>query len=266
MIENAARRLDRDLKVDTQVIVVSGATLETGLGVEDFRSGTAFREESARYEHVSTPSGSKLRYDLVGEMARQTRLTRATAGAILQRISPKTFAMFGLNPEMFLRKAADLVRREKVALAIESLRYERTGARYDVSIFETDRREIPLADALATQRNVLDHVAVDSSNERTFAERLEAAEEVVVYAKLPRGFTIPTPGGSYNPDWAIAFDLNGERQIYFVAETKGSMLAEDLRAAEQQNIDSAEAYFRDVGDKVTYRKIDSYDALMQAIT
>ena len=36
-------------------------------------------------------------------------------------------------------------------------------------------------------------------------EALTSAE-VTVYAKLPRGFAIPTPVGDYNPDWAIAFD------------------------------------------------------------
>lgn len=266
LIERAVRRLDTDLKVDAQVIIVSGANLATGLGVEDFRSGSAFREETARYEHAPMAVQSNVRYDLVGDLAKQTRLTRATAGRILQNISPKTFALFGRNPEMFIRKAAELVRREKVALAIESLRYEKTGTQYDVSIFETDRREIALDTAFAAQRSVLDYVAVDSATERTFAERLEAAEEVVVYAKLPRGFTIPTPGGGYNPDWAIAFDFGGERQIYFVAETKSSMLSEDQRAVELQHIDSAAAYFRDVADKVTFSKIDGYDALMQAIT
>ena len=105
-----------------------------------------------------------------------------------------------------------------------------------------------------------------SAASRTFAERLEAAEEVVVYAKLPLGFTIPTPGGSCNLDWAIALDLKGERQIFFVAETKGSMLSEDSRAAELQKIHSAEAYFRDVADKIVFSKIDGYDGLLQVLS
>jgi len=146
------------------------------------------------------------------------------------------------------------------------LRYKKTGERYHVSIFQTNRSDISLADALATKKHVYDHVAVDSDNERAFAKRLEAADEVIVYAKLPRGFVIPTPGGGYNPDWAIAMELNGERSIYFVAETKGSDVSEDLRAAEKQNIDSAKSYFRDIAENVTFRTIDSYDALMQAIS
>ena len=105
LVASAARRLDADLKVDQQVIVVSEANLRTGLGVEEFRSGSAFREERTRYEHSDAPVASSVRYDLVGQLAAGTRLTRSTAGRILQAISPKTFALFGRNPEMFLRGA-----------------------------------------------------------------------------------------------------------------------------------------------------------------
>jgi type III restriction enzyme len=195
LVQRAIRRLDLDLKVDHQVIIVSGAELRADVALEDIRRGTGFSEEKTRFEHRAEKTTSRVRYDLVGDLANGTRLTRATAGAILQGISPKTFALFGQNPEMFLRGAAELIRREKIALAIETLRYEKTGENYDVSIFQTDRSDISLNDALATKKHVYDHVAVDSTNERTFAERLEAAEEVIVYAKLPRGFVIPTPGG-----------------------------------------------------------------------
>jgi type III restriction enzyme len=65
--------------------------------------------------------------------------------------------------------------------------------------------------------------------EREFAEELDASTEVKVYAKLPRGFAIPTPVGDYNPDWAIAFDAGKVRHIYFIAETKGSMSSLELR-------------------------------------
>jgi len=266
LVRSAVARLDNDLTVERQKIVVTGAEMTTGIGVEDVRSHSAFREERSRYEYQDEAVQSDVRFDIVGQLAALTRLTRATAGRILTGISPKTFAMFGQNPEMFLRRAADYIRREKVALAIESLRYEKTGQTYDVSIFETDRYEIPLAEALETSNHVYNYVAVDSKNERNFAQQLEAAEEVIVYAKLPRGFTIPTPGGSYNPDWAIALEGNGHRQIYFVAETKGDILREQLRLAELQSIDSAARYFRDVAPDVTFRKIDDFSELMEAIS
>jgi type III restriction enzyme len=266
LVKAAVQRLDRDLSVQQQVIVVSGANLQTGIDVEQVRRGNAFGEERARYEVNEQPVESKIRYDMVGQLASLTRLTRTTAGKILQQISPKTFALFGRNPEQFLRKSADLIRREKVRLAIETLRYEKTGDRYDVSIFETDKPDVAIDRAVQAADHVYDYVAVDSDTERTFAERLEAAEEVIVYAKLPRGFTIPTPGGNYNPDWGIAIEANGVREIYFVAETKGAAEDEELRTSEKQNIDSAKRYFADVATGVTFKKVSSYEELIQAIS
>ncbi len=265
LIASAIARLDSDLSVDRQRIVVTGAELGADIGIEDVRGHTAFREQRSRSEEVEDAVESHVRFDLIGRLASLTRLTRRTTGRILTGINADTFAMFGQNPEMFLRKAADLIQRQKVALAIESLRYEKTGQTYDVSIFETDRCEIPLESALEAASHVYNYVAVDSQNERSFAQELEAAEEVVVYAKLPRGFVIPTPGGSYNPDWAIALEFEGERQIYFVAETKADTSAEQLRLAELQSIDSAERFFRDVSPDVTFKKIDSYDQLLELV-
>ncbi|QQQ19339.1 DEAD/DEAH box helicase family protein [Brevundimonas vitis] len=266
LVAAATRRLDQDLKVDRQVIIVSGAELKTDIGVEDVRAGKGFQEEKARFQHEQAAVVTNVRYDLVGELAGLTRLTRGTVGRILKGVRQDTFALFSKNPEMFLRGTAELIRREKIALAIETLRYEKTGEAYDVAIFDTDRRDLPVGAVLAAGKHVLDHVAVDSSKERAFAQRLEAADEVVVYAKLPKGFSIPTPGGGYNPDWAIAVETAETRSLYFVAETKGSALKEALRTDEKQRIDSAAAYFRDVADRVTFSQVADYDQLMQLIT
>ena len=266
LVKSAIARLDSSLTVDRQRIVVTGAELATGLGVEDVRSRAGFRDEKSKFEYQEEAVDSEVRFDLIGQLASLSRLTRTTAGKILTGISPKTFAHFGQNPEMFLRKAADLIRREKVALAIESLRYEKTGQTYDISIFETDRHEIPLDNALETSNHVYNYVAVDSKNERSFASQLESAEDVIVYAKLPRGFTIPTPGGSYNPDWAIALEAKGHRQIYFIAETKADSSEEQLRLSELQSINSASRYFRDVAPDVTFKKIDGFDELLHAVS
>lgn len=265
LVASSTRRLDKDLRVDRQIIVVSGAELKTDMDVEELRAGAGFKEEGARFEHEQTQLSTHVRYDLVGELAGLTRLTRGTVGRILKGIRQDTFALFASNPEMFLRGAAELIRREKVALAIETLRYEKTGETLDVAIFDTDRRDLPADAVLAAGKHVLDHVPFDSTSERIFAERLEAAEEVAVYAKLPRGFAIPTPGGSYNPDWAIAIETPTTRSLYFIAETKGDSLKEAQRADEVQRIDSARAYFRDVADRVIFDQIASYDELIQLI-
>ena len=97
--------------------------------------------------------------------------------------------------------------------------------------------------AMKTERHVYDYVFTDSKNERTFAKELDSSTEVVVYAKLPRSFFIPTPVGNYNPDWAIAFEDDKVKHVYFIAETKGSMSSMELRKIEECKIDCARKFF-----------------------
>jgi len=67
---------------------------------------------------------------------------------------------------------------------------------------------------------------------------------VKVYAKLPGWFRIPTPLGSYNPDWAMLVEQDGAERLYFVVETKSSLFNDDLRPIEQAKIDCGTAHFK----------------------
>ena len=103
-------------------------------------------------------------------------------------------------------------------------------SRYDVDIFTANQTRQDFSKAGAKlKRHVYDYVVTDSKIERNFVDRARTSEEVVVYAKLPRGFLIPTPVGDYNPDWAISFKEGSVKHIYFVAETKGTMSSLKLR-------------------------------------
>ena len=121
---------------------------------------------------------------------------------------------------------------------------------------------------LPMTRHVYDYVEIDgdSSIEREFATDLDTSAEVVVYAKLPRGFAIPTPVGDYNPDWAIALHEEDTRHIYFVAETKGSMSTMEMREIEKAKVRCAEKFFRDLDrtiapKNVRYAMVDSFEQL-----
>ena len=57
-----------------------------------------------------------------------------------------------------------------------------------------------------------------------------------MYVKLPGWFKVPTPLGTYNPDWAVLVDINGDERLYFVVETKGSLFIDDLRDNEAAKI------------------------------
>ena len=107
----------------------------------------------------------------------------------------------------------------------------------------------------------------DSNHERAFVNELDASAEVVVYAKLPKGFFIPTPVGDYNPDWAIAFKEGAVKHIYFIAETKGSMSSMDLRRIEACKIDCARKFFAKLtSEQVKYDVVDSYGKLMELVS
>ena len=108
-----------------------------------------------------------------------------------------------------------------------------------------------------------DHKYHPSTVEKKFAKALDEASEVCVYAKLPRSFHIPTPVGSYSPDWAIAFNKGTVKHIFFIAETKGSMDSMNLKPIEKAKIDCAEKLFNDVStSNVRYHKVDSYQTLL----
>ncbi len=107
----------------------------------------------------------------------------------------------------------------------------------------------------------------DSSIEREFVKELDTCTDVVVYAKLPKGFSIPTPVGDYNPDWAISFKAGTVKHIYFVAETKGSMSSMDLRKIEDCKIECAKKFFSKItSDQVKYDVVSNYGKLMELVS
>ena len=117
-----------------------------------------------------------------------------------------------------------------------------------------------------TTKSVFEHVIYDSGGvERGFAEQLEKNRAVKVYAKLPGWFKIPTPLGTYNPDWAVLVEVEGEDRLYFVVETKGSLFTDDLRDQESAKIECGKEHFKAlaVGDNpARYVKATKVDDLM----
>ena len=110
----------------------------------------------------------------------------------------------------------------------------------------------------------------DSQDRADFVTDLDTSEEVVVYAKLPRGFFIPTPVGNYNPDWAVAFKEGAVKHVYFVAETKGSLSSLQLRQVEKSKIECARKFFDSLNAKanaeqVKYDVVTNYEQLRQLV-
>ena len=125
-------------------------------------------------------------------------------------------------------------------------------------------------EALGIGAELRKHRNTDSGIERKFVETLDTCTEVVVYAKLPRGFLIPTPVGDYNPDWAISFKEGAVKHVYFVAETKGSMSTMQLTKIEETKIECARKFFDEINRKyapenVKYDVVKSFDKLMDLV-
>ena len=87
-----------------------------------------------------------------------------------------------------------------------------------------------------------------------------------MYAKLPKGFHIPTPMGNYSPDWAIAFNKGTVKHIFFIAETKGTMESLNLRPIEQAKIRCAKKLFNEIStESVRYEAVNNYQNLLQVM-
>ncbi len=129
---------------------------------------------------------------------------------------------------------------------VDGIKYQRIGDEvyYAQELFEQEELTGYLRNMAPSSRSVYEYVVYDMGTERDFAEELERNEAVKVYAKLPGWFKVPTPLGTYNPDWAVLVEKDGAERLYFVVETKSSLFTDDLRDRENANIRCGEAHFK----------------------
>ncbi|HNY32756.1 MAG TPA: DEAD/DEAH box helicase family protein [Fibrobacteria bacterium] len=266
LVSKAIRALDAELRVSPLQYVVERGTQADQATLDSLDSKTAFVAGESRTDVLQASIHSRVTYDLVGTIASETQLRRATVARILSGIQPQVFAQFKTNPEDFLAKAIRIIDEQKATVIVEHIEYHPLESRHCIEIFTADKHSEEVGSAFHAQRHVLDYVFTDSTIERTFVEELDRASEVVVYAKLPRGFRIPTPVGDYNPDWAIAFQTGTVKHVYFVAETKGSLSSLDLREVEKAKIGCARKFFAKIAsDQVKYDVVDTYAKLRELV-
>ena len=260
LIKKSIAVIDRDLTVTQMKYVVT--TGEQGNDDLDFTG-----EQTTSRQTMREVSTSTVPYDLVGDIARGATLTRKTVVRILKGILPARLLLFKNNPEEFIRKVIKLIKEQKATMIVEHISYNRTEQTYDTDIFTQEKSRQTVDKAYPAKKHILDYVFTDSKGERQFAEDLDKAEEVCVYARLPRSFQIPTPVGNYAPDWAIAFnDHAGVKHIFFIAETKGSMESMQLKGIERAKIDCAKKLFNSVStSKVRYHEVNGYNEMLDAI-
>lgn len=270
LIQKAIQHIDEELSVnELQYVVVTGEQRMT-LTADQVREGDSFWDNKRRTALLKNARSSQVKYDLIGKVAAGTVLTRKTVATILQGIRVDKFAMYRMNPEEFITKVTRLINEQKATMIVEHITYDTIDGSYDSSIFTAEKHAMTMDKAYAARKAIQDYVFTDGmaekSVERRFAEKLDQSEEVYIYAKLPRGFYIPTPVGHYSPDWAIVFREGDIKHIYFVAETKGTMESLSLRPIEQAKIDCAKKLFSKLSDGlVTYDHVDSYEELMNKV-
>ena len=261
LVEKSISAINSDLRVAKLTYVIT-----TGI-----QTGEDFGISNTNTKQLKRSHGSFAEYDLIGKVAKETVLTRKTVTEILSGISTEKLYLFKDNPEEFIAKVAGIINQQKASVVVEHITYAPSAEEpYSQDIFNMSRSSDEYAKAFNARNAIQDYIFTDGtakdSIERRFAEDLDSAEEVVVYAKLPkgpRGFYIPTPVGNYSPDWAISFKKGSLKHIFFIAETKGSMDSLQLRPIEQAKITCAKKLFNEFStSEVKYHDVDTYQNLL----
>jgi type III restriction enzyme len=267
LIKKAVRHINEKLFVaQLQYTTITGKQREQ-MNEHELERGASFDASKSRTQSLQHAETSLVKYDLIGKIAEGAALTRKTTVTILKRLDSNRQIMFRYNPEEFIAKIIKFIKEEKATMIVDHISYNQTEGKYDSAIFTAEKHSQSIDKAFKAQRHITDYVFTDGSAEqsveRRFAENLDIADEVCVYAKLPKGFSIPTPVGNYSPDWAIAFNEGSVKHIYFIAETKGTMESLQLRPIEQAKIECAKKLFNELStSKVKYHDVDSYQSLL----
>ncbi|MDR1788976.1 MAG: DEAD/DEAH box helicase family protein [Opitutaceae bacterium] len=271
-VKKAVAALDKNLVVSQLSVQITSGTMQANGG------SVGFDTKNSRTENLNAVS-SGVKYDLIGDLTDKTGLTRKCVGEILRGVTGGTFGKFKQNPEEFVVRAARLIDDQKASTIIEHITYNKLSdtwneeavfseaqisGEYGVNVFD---RTGAGGTHLPLQKHLFDKLRYDSAGERKLAEKLDAAEEVELYIKLPGGFYIHTPLGKYNPDWAISLKENGVRHIYFVAESKFyDSLEHELRNGEKAKIECARKHFAAISNtEVRYDVVDSFETLLNKI-
>ena len=258
LIDKAIANLKKNLTVTKlQYVMVSG--------VQDKENVTEFGNTKSTTRELTDVCTSSVPYDVVGDIARGARLTRRSVVKILKGIGLKAL-LFKNNPEEFIRNVIKAIRDEKATMIVDHITYNPTKAEpYDSTIFLPERR-LNVNKAVELSKHITPYVAYDSDGERDFANSLQSATEVLIFAKLPRKLKIPTPVGYYAPDWAIVFEDGAVRHIFFVAETKGSLDKMELRGVELAKTECAKRLFNSISTNATrYGVVDKFENLYNII-
>ncbi len=271
LVTKAVTELDGSLRVTPLQYTIQTGEQTAHVTYDGVKDGEAFVLKVTETEKNVHSIHSAVKYDLIGKISEGTQLTRRATADILKGINAAVFAQFRTNPESFIAEAVRLINEQKATMVIEHLAYDPVEDKFDLDIFTTGQTKQDFSKAGdKLKRHIYDYVITNSGIECEFVKEMDTCTEVVVYAKLPRGFLIPTPVGDYNPDWAVSFKEGSVKHVYFVAETKGSMSSMVLNEIEKTKIKCARKFFDEINRKyapenVKYDVVDSFGKLMELV-
>lgn len=256
LIKNCSKALTDELEVNEPKLIYtkSGLAIDaSGVSVLDDGMISSSELDMAE-EEVVLP-------DIITYLQNETFLTRGTIVDVL--IKSGTLEKFKKNPQQYMENALKIIRREMNHMLIDGIKYTEIDDYYKQELFEEDELFGYLEKNMVESENsVYDYVIFDSDVERNFALKLENDPDVKLYTKLPGWFKINTPIGGYNPDWAVLLEENGQKNMYFIVETKGNVdianIDRSLKRSEQDKIKCGKKHFKALGDDITFKVASDY--------
>lgn len=191
--------------------------------------------------------------DIITYLQNETDLTRKSIISLLKGLEPRVINYFKSNPQAFIESCIEVINLQKRLFIVDGIKYEKIGeeAYYDQKLIEEDDLVGYLSKYLVeSTKSVYEETLCDSDVEVNLAQEFETSDNISLYTKLPSWFKVPTPLGTYNPDWAIMYNKGNGDQLYFVTESKGTLFDEALRPIEKGKIICGKAHFETIGSRM----------------
>jgi type III restriction enzyme len=268
LIKNSITKINANLEVVKIHAEITQASTKDYLKRSDLEDNNLFVKEKIEDYSTENIISSSIVYDLVGEIVKETNLTRKTITTILEKIDSEKFEKYKENPEDFIIQMSKIINSQKAEIILDRIKYYKTGKKISLDIFKNNKflnnRAFRIDDP---KKYIYEFLEYDSDIEKKLAENLNTFKQLKVFAKLPKGeYNIETPVGKYSPDWLIVFDKKEITHAYFIAETKGTTEEINLKGVERAKIECAKKHFKAIsGDKVKFDVTDSFEDLKKKI-
>ena len=139
LLEKCITTLNKELKVTPMQYIIHRGEQIDSLTYDDLKKGDGFSVNEIDTKDYTRPTGSTVKYDLIGKLTEETQLTRATVAKILQGIDLTVFKQYKTNPEDFIAKSIRLINEQKATVIVEHLAYDTLTESYDLDIFTQDK-------------------------------------------------------------------------------------------------------------------------------